>query len=348
MTYLQFFILHILNAFQGERSASAIYHLLRGKRTSQTIQDGFLFQVHPYFGTLPHLSRQNIMSMINDLIESGLVAQRDADHFSLTEKGSNSMALLSSKCLIPDGLNGWFYGGLGRRFWKRLTQMIQTLSHLQANESRYYPVIRDESTLNWVKRFLVTAGYGRDALADQARTEMEKAMGAIPDFEADLLVSRLSGYKNNGLSIAQLSDITGKSDTEILLVLQSGIHRLVEEIIKDKDLRILREMLEFTGLVGLTDSAKKTYYMLQKGLTISEMAKIRGLKESTIQDHIVEIAFCNPVFSVQPFVSPDSYRAVAEALKKVKAKKLSAIKQLCPDTVDYFHIRLVLAREKMT
>lgn len=42
---IQYTLLHCLKQLNGERTVSSIYYLLKGKRSSQTLQDGNMFRV---------------------------------------------------------------------------------------------------------------------------------------------------------------------------------------------------------------------------------------------------------------------------------------------------------------
>ena len=133
LKYEDYFILHIINRFNGERSTSAVFHLLRGKRTSQTIQDGFLFQVHPYFQTLQHITRQELYHIVTELEKDNIIEQhQDLDPYILTPLGKEIIKKHKTKFVIPSGLNGWFYARLAQSFWEKLSLFIQTLSNLNA------------------------------------------------------------------------------------------------------------------------------------------------------------------------------------------------------------------------
>lgn len=348
LTYEGYFILYLLNRFQGERSVSAVLHLLRGKRTSQTIQDGFLFKVHPYFQTMPHITRQDLDRIMAELVKKEWVKEQDADHYVLTRQGVMCLNDLRETYHIPTGLNGWFYGGSAKAFWNRLALLVQTISYLDAGNARFHPVTRDEGTLKWVKQFLLSIGLNRHDLLKALHEELEIALNKLPMIEANLLTYRLSGFQCDGLSVPQLSEATGKSKTEILLLLLSGIHRTVQLINAVEEFNLLKPLLGQNKMTGLTESAGKTRELLISGKTLEDIARYRHLKMTTVQDHIVEMAFCDPAFSITPFVKEDIYQVVADALEKAQSKKLSLIKQQCPDHVQYFHIRLVLARECLT
>jgi len=60
-------VLDILSSMKGERSPSAVYHLLKGKRSSQTIQDAGLFAVSKYFGFCSTLSREQVSVSVQQL-----------------------------------------------------------------------------------------------------------------------------------------------------------------------------------------------------------------------------------------------------------------------------------------
>ncbi|WP_407697167.1 helix-turn-helix domain-containing protein [Schinkia azotoformans] len=77
---------------------------------------------------------------------------------------------------------------------------------------------------------------------------------------------------------------------------------------------------------------------------MTEIAIIRNLKESTIEDHIVEIASELKSFNIEPFVSNDLQGKIIESFQTLRTKRLKPIRSSLNDTVSYFQIRLVLGR----
>lgn len=51
---LQYTLLYCLKQLNGERTVSSIYYLLKGKRSSQTLQDGNMFQISFCLGFISH------------------------------------------------------------------------------------------------------------------------------------------------------------------------------------------------------------------------------------------------------------------------------------------------------
>ncbi|MEK1830635.1 hypothetical protein AAAC51_20805 [Priestia megaterium] len=52
MNYIQVSILFCIKQLKGERTAYGIYHLLTGKKSAQTIQDGKILEFRFFFSHL--------------------------------------------------------------------------------------------------------------------------------------------------------------------------------------------------------------------------------------------------------------------------------------------------------
>lgn len=86
-------VLDILSSMKGERSPSAVYHLLKGKRSSQTIQDAGLFAVSKYFGFCSALSREQVAASVQRLKQESLVREKaESGAYTVTEKGEAELA----------------------------------------------------------------------------------------------------------------------------------------------------------------------------------------------------------------------------------------------------------------
>ena len=68
--------------------------------------------------------------------------------------------------------------------------------------------------------------------------------------------------------------------------------------------------------------------MLNKGLTVENIAHIRNLKRSTIEDHLVEITFNDKQFDIAPFVPSEMQKMILNIAKQTDSKQLRQIKQL--------------------
>ena len=71
-------LLKIFLILNKERTVSSAYHLLRGKRSGQTIQDVGMFKLHEYFGLFPKLKRKAFDDTIQELVnQNQLIVHED-------------------------------------------------------------------------------------------------------------------------------------------------------------------------------------------------------------------------------------------------------------------------------
>ena len=73
LTFLQTMILFCLQKINGERTIYSIYHLLKGKKSSQTIQDTHLFHLQPLFQTETNLSRNELEKIVAKFLSDQLL-----------------------------------------------------------------------------------------------------------------------------------------------------------------------------------------------------------------------------------------------------------------------------------
>lgn len=96
------------------------------------------------------------------------------------------------------------------------------------------------------------------------------------------------------------------------------------------------------GTPRLSETYKKTYKLIAEGLSPEEISLRRSLSAQTIYSHIaffIEKGY----LEVMDFVSQSAYKEILEVANEVGTKKLSAIKELCNDTITYSEIKMVLA-----
>ncbi|MGO4076159.1 recombinase RecQ, partial [Staphylococcus aureus] len=74
----------------GERSISAVYHLFKGKKSSQTIQDASLFQLSKYFGCYPGFTRDQLNRSTIKLDEKHYI-KKTGETFIVTDAGQQML-----------------------------------------------------------------------------------------------------------------------------------------------------------------------------------------------------------------------------------------------------------------
>jgi uncharacterized protein YpbB len=345
-SYLSWLILSCLQKINGERTSYSIYHLLKGKKSSQTIQDAHLFNMTNLFQTFPQLSRNNFDEIIRDLVKKTYIEIVNIDKFKVTSIGIAYMEKIRITLPIPKALNGWKYHSTQEDFWKRLSLFIQVCSNLINFESSYIPIQNDNKTADWVKEILLKLNKNREELSEELLQEIISCLNAGEEIKPEVVVWRLTGHKHIGLTSIQCAELFKMDINYFHLHFLNSIHFMINKITSNRNqFPILQNLLsEYQKPIILTNSSLVTYRYLQLGYTIDEIATVRKLKTSTIEDHIVEIALNDSDFNMEQFVPIEVEIKIKETIKKINSKQLKMIRQELQEDISYFQIRLVQAR----
>jgi hypothetical protein len=87
-----------------------------------------------------------------------------------------------------------------------------------------------------------------------------------------------------------------------------------------------------------------TYHLLQKNLTIDEIAKERGFSRRTIVDHIHFLNQSGFDVNIDNFVSNEKQENIKNTQKELNTIKLADIKYVLGDTYSYDEMRLTLSK----
>ena len=333
-------ILHMVHRLNGERTISAPFHLLRGKRSGQTIQDVKIYGFTKYFSLFPKLSKESYNQTIQRMIQSGHLIIND-DSIPQTTK----LGLIELQQLPKLKLNGWLYRGNERVFFQRLSLVTQTLSHVHADDMSFIPVQKDDKVQQWVRQFLRNVHYQSKAFTQQYTQELTTVFQSsnLSTLHLTILCHRLSGYKVSGVTWQQLSNALKMEELELHIRFCECLHILLDEILSNPKLVILNKIsVGIKTTTPLTDSAKKTSDLHQLGYSFEQIVTLRKLKTSTIEDHFVEMAMNNPLFPIETFFPEiDSYQLIQQ-VRNQQTKKLRTLKNVYP-TYSYFQLRLLLA-----
>ncbi len=338
----------VLAAFQGERSTSAVLHLLNGKKSVQTIQDGAFFRVLRYFSLFPDLSRSALEDEIRFLRDRGDVV-RQGERVVVTRQGLEAIDEFHKQWRSLSYVDGWKYNKYMETVWLRLCLYLQALSYIVIEKRDFYPITHRFDIQKWVKRNVPETSEKRKERLAQLYEELYRFFSSCDEKEAFIVVHQFSGYNKVGLTRKQLADYL-RIDVETVYFLHLvTLHKLFFTLEKNaSSYPLLASFLEdLKEEIVLTDSAKKTWLMLRQGYSLKEISERRQLKENTIEDHIVEIALQSPNFSIRPFIDAEREQLILDVYERLKTSRLRELKQHLPDDITYFMLRLVLAKKKV-
>ncbi|SDL65376.1 helix-turn-helix domain-containing protein [Sediminibacillus halophilus] len=336
-------ILDSLKKLKQERTSAAVYHLLVGKRSSQTLQDAHLYHLTGYFGIAKGMEKQVFDKEIEKLVSKGFLLQI-GDKAVVTQKGMDFLKDSESKKLLQH-YNGLVYDRASDLFYERLSLFIQTAANIERGNHRFIPVSDNQEVLRWMKNYYAVYRRRLQEPLDQLYDEMLVFLNRLPEQHAEIFVKRLSGYSHFGMSKVQLAALYDLDKYDFLVLYQLILHRLLNYVIYDST---PTPTLSFfaRGLVKevfLTDSARKTNDLLKQGRNVEEICRIRKLKESTVHDHLIEIAYANPRFPLSDYVSSEAVSEIGKQIERLESRKLKDIKQALDDRYSYLQIRLVMA-----
>lgn len=339
-------VLHCLKSLNSERSIYSIYHLLKGKKTSQTIQDAHLFQLTHYFGAFPLITRKDLEHLINHLFEHQWIVPCEDHRFRLTKIGEEHLFHLKNRYPTLIYLNGLKYHQKDKRFWERLSLLIQVISNLVHKETNYIPIQKNKETHIWLKSFLNKTKLERKIFGESLYEEVVDCFQMERNLNPSILIFRLTGYNRIGHTSQQTAEMLKVEYVQYHLEFLNILHYLINQISTNRNrFPLMYAILEHSKQnIAMTNSASRTYEMLKMGYSIEKIAKYRRLRTNTIEDHIVEIALNVTDFPIDNFVDRQKQKSIVTAAKQTASKQLKRIKDEV-GSANYFEIRLVLAKQ---
>jgi uncharacterized protein YpbB len=348
--FLGTIVLYCIDQFNGERSVYAILHMLKGKKSSQTIQDAHLFGLTNIYGTFPLISRQQLEQVTQELSTANYIQSlQEEGRYRITENGQKQLQIQLSVNPLPESLSGMHLQPFTAVFWGRLSLLIQTLSHIVHKQNSFYPIQRNQDVQIWVKHFLKRNQGSRAAIAKCFFEELVVMLEKRTEVERVIFVKKITGHDRVGSTFEQIGNECKIDPIYGRLLFLATLHFLIKEAEAYPDqfpyTFSLFSDLRSNSNSPLTHSTKITLKYLQQGKTSQEIANIRRLKLNTIEDHLVEIAHTEKIFPIEKYVPADIVEKIMIAAKVSQSRQLKAIKNLVnDDQISFFQIRLVLAK----
>lgn len=341
MCEIENILLYCLKQINGERTIYSIYHLLNGKKSSQTLQDAHLFSLKRYFRILEPLTRESFDEIFNNILSKKLVEVCGEQRYLLTTAGREYLIQNPQ----PHYINGWRYQPYTMLVWERLSLLVQVASNLTFQETKYIPIQKNTEVHNWLKEILKSNTIPKQKLGESLFLELVDFLEQAKDIKPSVLVFRLTGNTRIGLTTLQTANMLNMDILQYHLAFINILHCLIQAVEEQTDrYQVLSSLL--TNLEqndSLTLSSRKTWVLLKQGFTPEEIAGIRNLKLSTIEDHLVEFALNIKDFSIQPYVEEEVQQTILEISRQETTRQLKVIRNTLK-TASYFQIRLVLAK----
>jgi uncharacterized protein YpbB len=341
MLQIELIIQHCLHSIKNERTIYSIFHLLKGKKSSQTIQDAHLFSLKHFFGILEPLTREFFEKIIAAMLQKNLIIHCGDQRFVPATLGES--AVHKGRTLMH--LNGFDYHQITEPVWERLSLLVQVASNLEYGETNYIPIQKDQHVHSWVKTVLKESRVTKIEMGRHLYNELTNCFYEAEGVNPAVVVFRLTGYKQIGLTAEQTAKKLNMDYIDYHLVFTNTMHYMIQKIKANLEQFPLLSCL-FLGFAEhdeLTMSSRKTWNLLMQGYSLEMIANLRRLKVSTIEDHLVEFALNINHFIIDEYVDTELQTEILEISRQLGTRQLKVIRNQVKKA-SYFQIRLVLAK----
>ncbi|WP_068793140.1 helix-turn-helix domain-containing protein [Brevibacillus laterosporus] len=353
--FFEALVLKGLTVLQGERTPQSLYYMVKGRKANQVWQDVNNFNLHSYYRLFPWISRGLWEQIIQNLMEKKWVsntntAQKDGiSSFELTHLGNQQLCEQNKTYQLErwlSGINGMSITEQAMLFRLQALLMVQTISQLLHDNSHFSPIVQNKEIQRRIKQLLAEPDE-RAAWLNGLVDELYLFMDMLEPTLQQQFFLQWTGASQVGLTARQIAYQFRESFllTEVkLLSIWSSLYCEVKEN-KSGRFPLLQKLclLQPAQKPPISISAWETYNMLQKDMTLEEIASRRTIKLNTVEDHLIEAALKGLPCKYGRFVSDQQIQFVHEASDRLQTKRLRLLKDELGHDYSYLQIRLALA-----
>lgn len=316
-----YFNYYILSYFKVEKVTriSQILHVLRGKRTPSMFYLTEISHWHHGFLTDNRIERGELEKIIKSFSNNNLLLQKEKGYL-LTAEGKERLVEYFAGRYYPNKIKCFSNLSLRNPYWDRLQLFTQVFSEYSYENSKYIPTIKNPAHQENVKQLFRAVDGNIDFILNQWMKEQECLFAQMDELKADVLVNLLTGHKKIGKTQGQIAKELKMEVDEFSFYLRDVLEELIQSIKENrKEFPMLYEILKQTNeevFLGLSQSTYQSYQMLQQGANIHQVASYRNIKENTVKEHILEMAFILEIFPVQNFMSEQIYEYLNQQFEK--------------------------------
>lgn len=341
----KYFLFYILSYFQEDKRVreSQIFHILRGKRTPSMFYMTEMNKWHHGFSNEPRIEREQLKRLLNRLETADLITPKEKGYL-LTKKGKESVQAYFQKHYFPQKIKSFSNLHIHHSFWNRVQLFTQVFSETSYQNNSYIPIIKDPIHQERVRQLFQEVNGKIHLVLSQWIEEQQVILKELESKKATVLANFLTGHQILGKTRIQIAKELGMSLDELKVYLRDLLEEVIEKIKAQKKqlplhYEIIRQINE-ENFLGLSQSTYQTYQMLSHGLGIEQIANERQIKENTVKEHILEIAFIFDAFPVSEFVSQEMYADLSKQFEQDKAFtfKKAVLKN---EELEFYHYRLV-------
>lgn len=120
------------------------------------------------------------------------------------------------------------------------------------------------------------------------------------------------------------------------------------ENIKLQNVHAEKDVQFSEGSAKKEDTRTTTYNLYKSGKNVAEIAKERGLRSMTIEEHLADCAKLGYEINYRDFVSEDIEKLIIDTYNKIGGDRLKPIKEALPPEITYTEIRFAICKFETT
>ena len=284
-SFYQIWILHAIKSY-GLIPLNRLYRILTGNRTMSTLIGVTEDKAEVFFASLPHLKEVEYHRLLAALIKEGLILDEDST-LSLAKEIPDLSIVAKTSHPVNYLMHPYSFVQLRdvTRLW------IEWISYHQYEESKYRPLIQNVWLQQLFKRW-----YKEENIITDWFDRVVEEFSVWTNRQEDSVKGHWVGLFNGAKSTAALEEellslweFSTVEDCESLsrLVFMKWVSDVFEE---DKQYPITHNWFKkmFQWISHETISVQKTVRLFDQGMKRTEIARLRQLKESTINDHLLK------------------------------------------------------------
>jgi ATP-dependent DNA helicase RecQ len=148
-------------------------------------------------------------------------------------------------------------------------------------------------------------------------------------------------------TLVEMAKSKPRDERELLSITGVGEHKLYKYGAQflaaiDEYRRRIAPGADVDGLaLTLSDTQRDTFQLYQEGLSLTDIAARRGLKDVTVVTHLEELRAAGLDVDLRRFVDADKIPLIEARLEVLGAVNLTALKDGLPESISYSDVRLV-------
>ncbi|MDT1996354.1 hypothetical protein CKN82_10060 [Carnobacterium divergens] len=311
--YLEYLFLSLFSRKEARKPIS-VFHILTGKRTASILYVAESYQLKHFFSCFRHLKKEEYLKKMDILIERNELKTTSDSLVYLTEKGEKAVANFFENHYYPTHFNGLLEGRSLKSFWRLLTFVTQVLSEMSHENVRYLPIEKEWKQQIWLKSWLQMQKkmLSKEMLSQSFAKEWMALLAMIEPIGATVISLKLTGYKTYGKTAKQISILLERELDEIQVILTDGLFQCIKYIKESNEFPLFLELyLESIRKISLfNQSTLETKKLIDEGSSLDEVATKRGLKLSTVSEHLIELAILDETYPIKELIPERDYRQI--------------------------------------